>query len=76
VTAATNSALRLSACLKADLDRPEWKHKTAREGLDHALTLLRSQMGPLIDGEDCQRYRDVLRCARALANAVSRLHAK
>jgi hypothetical protein len=33
-------------------------------------------MGPLIDSEDCQGYREVLRCAKALANAVSRLHVK
>jgi hypothetical protein len=29
-------------------------------------------MGPLIDGEDCQRYRKVLRCAKALTNAVGK----
>jgi hypothetical protein len=40
VTALTNSALRLSVGLQAELDRQEWKHKTAREGLEHALTLL------------------------------------
>jgi len=33
-------------------------------------------MGPLIDGVDCQRYREVLRCAKALTNAVNRLDAK
>jgi hypothetical protein len=52
VTALTNSAVRLSACLQAEQARPAWQHKTAREGLDHALTLLRSHMGPLIDGEE------------------------
>ncbi len=33
-------------------------------------------MGLLMDSEDCQRYREVLRSAKALANAVNRLHAK
>jgi hypothetical protein len=32
-------------------------------------------MGPLIANEDCQRYRQVLRCAKALAIAVNKLHA-
>jgi hypothetical protein len=45
--------------------------KDGTRGLEHALALLRSHMGPLIDGVDCQRYREVLRCAKALANAVT-----
>jgi len=72
----TDSAVRLSACLQAELNRPEWEHKTGREGLEAALTLLRSHMGPLINGEDCQRYREVLCFTKALANAVNGLHGK
>jgi hypothetical protein len=68
VTTLTNSAMRLSACLQAELNRSEWQQKTGREGLEAAFKLLRSHMGPLIDGVNCQRYREVLRCAKALAD--------
>jgi len=73
VAALTDSALRLSACLQAELERPGWKDKTGREGLEAALMLLRSHLGPLVNGEESQRYRKVLRCAKALANAVNGL---
>ena len=52
VAALTNSALRLGFCLQAELERPEWHQKSGRERLEHALTLLRTHTGPLIDGED------------------------
>jgi hypothetical protein len=74
VTALTNSALRLSVNLQTELERPEWKQKTGREGLEHALSLLRAHMGPLVNGQDCRGYCEVLRCARALAQAVNGLH--
>jgi len=76
VAALTDAAVRLRACLQAELARPGWEQKTGREGLEHALTLLRSHMAPLIDGVDCQRYREVLRFAKALANAVNGLRGK
>jgi hypothetical protein len=48
---------------------------SAREGLEHALALLRGHMAPLMNGDNGKRHREVLRCAKALANAVKELHA-
>jgi hypothetical protein len=73
--ALTNAAVRLSATLQVELQRAEWQQRTGREGLEHALSLLRAHMGPLVNGQDCQGYREVLRCAWALAQAVNGLHA-
>jgi hypothetical protein len=73
VAALTDAAVRLSANLQAELKRPQWEQKTAREGLEAALTLLRAHLGPLVNGDDAQRYRHVLRCARALGQAVASL---
>jgi len=76
VTALADAAVRLSASLQAELNRQEWQQKTGREGLEAALTLLRSHMGPLVNGADALGYREVLRCARALRQAIDALDAK
>jgi hypothetical protein len=34
VAALTHSAVRLSICLHGELERPAWKQKTGREGLE------------------------------------------
>jgi hypothetical protein len=76
VAALTDAAMRVSAHLQAELKRPAWEQKTGKEGLETALTLLRAHLGPLVNGPEAVRYREVLRCARTLARAMGTLEGK
>jgi hypothetical protein len=63
----------VSSYLQAELRRPDWERKTGREGLEAALGMLRSQLGPLVTGAEGTRYAEVLRQAKALARAIEDL---
>jgi hypothetical protein len=56
-----------------ELKRPDWEHKTGKNGLEAALSIVRAQLGPLVTGADNTRYTEVLRRAKALARAVEDL---
>jgi hypothetical protein len=71
--ALTEAARRVSGYLQSELQRPDWERKTGREGLEAALSMLRSQLGPLVTGAEGARYAEVLRRAKALARAVEDL---
>jgi hypothetical protein len=71
--ALTEAARRESSYLQSELQRPDWEHKTGKEGLDAALSMLRAQLGPLVTGAEGTRYTEVLRRAKALARAVEDL---
>jgi hypothetical protein len=68
--ALTEAARRLSGYLQSELQRPEWEHKTGKEGLEAGVLVLRAQLGPLVTGAEGTRYAEVLRRAKALARAV------
>jgi hypothetical protein len=59
----------VSSYLQAELQRPDWEHKTGKEGLEAALSMLRAQLGPLVTGADGTGYAEVLLRAKALARA-------
>jgi hypothetical protein len=44
--ALTEAARRVSSYLQAELQRPDGEQKTGKEGLETALSVLRSQLGP------------------------------
>jgi hypothetical protein len=71
--ALTEAARRVSSYLQSELQRPDWEHKTGKEGLEAALSMLRAQLGPLVTGADGTRYPEVLRRAKALARAIEDL---
>jgi hypothetical protein len=68
--ALTEAARRVSGYLQSELQRPDWEQKTGKEGLEAALSMLRTQLGPLVTGAEGTRYAEVLRRAKALARAV------
>jgi hypothetical protein len=71
--ALTEAARRVSGYFQSELQRPDWEHKTGKEGLEAALSMLRAQLGPLVTGADCTRDTEVLRRAKALARAIEDL---
>jgi hypothetical protein len=71
--ALTQAARRVSSYLQSELQRPDWEHKTGKEGLEAALSMLRTQLGPLVTGAEGTRYAEVLRRAKALARAIEDL---
>jgi hypothetical protein len=72
----TEAARRVSSYLQSEIQRRDWEHKSAKEGLQAALSMLRTQLGPLVTGAEGTRYGEVLRRAKALARAVEVLEAQ
>jgi hypothetical protein len=73
--ALTEAARRVSGYLQSELRRPDWEQKTGREALQAALSVLRSQLGPLVTGAEGTCYTEVIRRAKALARAIEDLEA-
>ena len=48
----------MSSYLQSEFQRPEWEHKTGKEGLEAALSMLRAQLGPLVTGAEGTRYAE------------------
>jgi hypothetical protein len=59
--ALTEAARRVSSYLQSELQWPDWEHKTGKEALEAALSMLRAQLGPLVTGAEGTRYTEVLR---------------
>jgi hypothetical protein len=65
----TEAARRVSSYLQMDLQCADWEQRTGKEGLEAALSMLRTQLGPLVTGADGTGYAEVLLRAKALARA-------
>jgi hypothetical protein len=74
--ALTEAARRVSSYLQSEMQRPDWEHKTGKEGLEAARSMLRAQLGPLVTGAEGARCAEVLRRAKALARAVEDLEGR
>jgi hypothetical protein len=46
--ALTEAARRVSGYLQTELQRPDWEQPSGKNGLEAALSMLRTQLGPLV----------------------------